>query len=60
MLTGACEHDIKGHRTLIKAKVGLIMGVQWADAPLALLQQGCVISSVLLKKKSQFLILELA
>lgn len=50
MLTGACEHDIKEHRKLIKAKVRLIKRAQWADAPLALLQQGCVISSVLLKK----------
>lgn len=61
MLTGACDHDIKEHRKLIKAtKVRLIKGAQWADAPLALLQQGCVISSVLLKKKSQFLTFELA
>lgn len=52
MLTGACEHDIKGHRKLIKAKVRLIKAVQWAEAPLALLQQGCIISSALLKKKN--------
>lgn len=38
-----------------KPKWGLLRehtkGAQWADAPLALLQQGWVISSVLLKKK---------
>lgn len=58
MLTGPCEHDIEEHKKLIKAKVKLIKGTQWADASLALLQQGCVISSVLLKK-SQFLTFEL-
>lgn len=51
MLTGACELDSEEHRKLIKAKVRLTKGAQWADAPLALLQQGWVISSVLLKKK---------